>query len=106
MQAGAEVTQGAASTNVKQAAAQLWGSDSWRQRSLKPEALSEWQGRCSKAAGQGAIKSAQPGSSSSGPARCPKAGENEEAPRARSFPAAEKPNSHYNSMVSLLHCYV
>ena len=100
MQEGAEATCGAGPTNMKQAAATLWGSDSWRQRSLKPEALSEWQGRCSKAAAQGPTKSAQLGSSSSRPARCPEAGEREEAPRAHSFPAADKPNSPYNSVVS------
>ena len=94
--------RGAAGTNVKQAAAQLWGSDHWRQRSLKPEALTEWQGRCDKTAAQVPTKGAQLGSSSTRPARCPNAGGNEDAPRARSFPAAEKPNSPYNSVVSPL----
>lgn len=99
MQEGAEATLGAGTTNVKQAAAHLWGSDAWRQRSLRPEALSEWQGRCATAA-QVPTKSGEAGSTSSRPARCPKAGEKEEAPRARSFPAADKPNSAYNSVVS------
>ncbi len=103
MQEDAEAAQGPA--DMKQAAAQLWGNKAWRQRSLKPEALSEWQGRCDKVVAQMSKKSAQSGDSGSRPARGPKGAEPENGPRARSFPASEKPSSPYASVVCLLNPY-
>ena len=103
MQEGAEAAQGPA--DMKQAAAQLWGNKAWRQRSLKPDALSEWQGRCDKVAAQVATSGTQPGASGSRPARGSKAGEPENGPRGRSFPAAEKPSSPYASLVRILYLF-
>ena len=96
MQEGADAPAG---LNMKQAAAELWGTQAWKQRSLKPEAASDWQRRC-MAAGQ-LPKAALLGSSGSRSTRCLKAGEPEGALRAgNSRPAAEKPDSPYKSVVS------
>lgn len=101
MQENIQAVQQVSNINTKQAAAELWISDPWRQRSVKPQAVDEWK-RISTMA-QLAAKAGPPGSLDSRSARCPRPAEPERPKRASTSPPGanmEKPSSPYASLVS------